>query len=151
MPATAGGMTSGSSMIVSRICLPRKRRVASAQATGVPITRMITSAVSVVCRLSFSASTVVSSSRLSISSFGLTSVKIAMTGRARKTSATASGDDQRDREQPRPRPGQPMPHALGGGRNPFCCMTLLQEPEITSSMKAWDSFVFGVPLTIPAP
>ena len=69
---------------------PRNERVASRYAAGVPTIRMIAIEAAVVRRLSQSASSAPGSPRLSISSLGLRSTKIATIGSVRNVSATAS-------------------------------------------------------------
>ena len=90
MPATAGGSTSGSSTSVTTTALPGKERVASRYAAGVPTQRMIAIEMAVVRSESQRASSAPGSPRLSISSEGLESRKMATTGTVRKVSAAAS-------------------------------------------------------------
>ncbi len=94
MPATAGGMTSGSSTMVTSSARPRKRRVASNHAAGVPIAITASSASPLHSKLSRSASTAASSPSALTRSRGGASANTATTGRARKATATASAAPQ---------------------------------------------------------
>ena len=114
MPATAGGSTSGSSTSVIATSRPRKRRLASSHAAGVPTATMIASAIAVVFRLSHSAS---SDALLpqALEQVGPASVstKIATTGSVRKTSASAVVAREDDREPAaRDHGGAPKPASL---------------------------------------
>ena len=105
--------------------LPRNERVASRYAAGVPTSRMIAIEAAVVRRLSQSASSAPGSPRLSISSPGLESTKIATTGSVRKVSVAA-------RTGPAA-PGTSAGPVTARGRSPPRSSASAQSPSVSPS------------------
>src|SRR3954447_2667953 len=110
VPATAGGRTSGSSTSVTSTERPRKRRVASTYAVGVPNTRMSACARRVVLRLTTSASVTTGFPTWATSRAGDTRANTATTGSARNASpANVVAKTARARRDRRIR-GSPLHH-----------------------------------------
>ena len=136
MPATAGGSTSGSSTAVTRSARPRKVRVASKYAAGVPKRRISAFATRLVFRLTTSAST---AARLVMPSSSWRSGiwrKIASTGSSEK----GEGDSGRERE----RRAEQAPH---GTPKPACLSSRLPSAPSRSAMNSSAPARFSVAFT----
>ena len=112
-----------------------------------PTTTMITTAASVVFRLSQSASSDAWLPRLSIRSAGGVFAKIAITGRIRKVSASASATTITTTNGPRFLIAQPA----GGGPKPASFSAAAPSPSSRPSMNAWAPSGFAAPSTTAAP
>ena len=142
IPATAGGSTSGSSTSVITAARPRKRRVASSHAAGVPTSTISASAAVEQSRLRRSASRDPSSPRLFHSSAGEVSRKIAAIGSVRNATARASEPHQDEPERP---------HWAGGGSKPAASSASLPAPSSSPSTNVFAASSFLAPFTIAAP
>ena len=135
LPGAAPGQLSISVMRTAR---PQNERVASRYAAGVPTTGMIAIETAVVLRLSQSVERP-GSPRLSISSAGLRSTKIATIGSVRKSSAAA----RCRRQHGEPREGA-APHCCTEPK-PASSSAWAQGPFVKPSTNAWASCGFFAP------